>query len=77
MVLRVLVAREADEADLARLSRLEGGPDPAGLEQPVGVLVPVDLVELPEVEVVGAETAQAVLQVAERAQRGRARSSWS
>ncbi len=63
----VLVAREADEAHLAGLTRLEGGPYPALVEDPVRVLGPVDLVELPEVDVIRAEAAQAVLELAARA----------
>ena len=61
---RVLVAGEAEEADLAVLQGLEAGVDgPVLGEDPVGVVVVDDLVELPEVEVVGLEPAEAVLQV--------------
>ena len=61
---RVLVAGEAQEADLPLLLGLEGVFDrtPCG-EDPVGVVVVDDLVELPEVEMIGAEPAQAVFQV--------------
>ena len=61
---RVLVAGEAEVADLAVLERLEAGVDGAVLgEDPVGVVVVDHLVELPEVEAVGLEAAEAVLEV--------------
>ena len=47
----VLVAGEAQEADLALLQGLQAGLDGAVLgEDPVGVVVVDDLVELPEVD---------------------------
>src|SRR5204862_387383 len=61
--LRRLVAGVADEAHLALLLGLQGLGQGAPLHDPVGVVVVVDLVELPQVEDVGAKAAQGVLQV--------------
>ena len=62
--LRVLVPGEPEEADLALLLGLEGVLECSSrLEDPLGVVVVVDLVELPEVEVIGLEPAQAVFEV--------------
>ena len=60
----MLVAGEAEEADLALLLGLEGELEgTAGREDPVGVVVVVDLVELPEVEMIGPQPAEAVFEV--------------
>ena len=67
MDVRVLVAGEADEAHLARLARLEGRPQAALLEHPVGIVVVDHLMELPQVEVIGTEAPQAVVQAPLRA----------
>ncbi len=61
---RVLVAGEAEKANLALLLGLEGAFDrTTAVEDPVGVVVVDDFVKLPEIEVVGAQTSQAVLEV--------------
>ena len=64
---RVLVAREADVADLAGLARFEGGLDAAFVEDPVRVVVVDHLVELPEVEVIRLQAAEALVEVPLRA----------
>jgi hypothetical protein len=56
---RILVAGEADEADLARLARGGERLDRAALgEDAVGILEPDRLVDLHQVDVVGAESAE-------------------
>ena len=64
---RVLVAGEADEPHLAFLLRLEPLGEHALFDDPLGVVVVIDFVELPEVDAIGAQPAQAVLEALERA----------
>src|SRR2546427_13251156 len=59
---RVLVAGETDETDLARLARFERGLDSAFYEDPIGIIVVNQLVELPEVEMIRLQTAEAVFE---------------
>ena len=61
---RTLVSGEADVAHFAlRLGDLGGLDGAARLEDPLRVVVVVDLVELPEVQVVGAQAAQALVEL--------------
>ena len=61
---RALVAGEADVANETALAGFKGGLDGAArFEDPLGVVVVVDLVELPEVEVVHLEAAEAVIEL--------------
>ena len=46
-----VVAGEADVAHLALLPGLDGRPDAALVVQPFGIHVPIDLVELPEINI--------------------------
>ena len=60
----MLVAGEPDVADLALLPGLEGELEcAAGREDPVGIVVVIDLVELPEVEMIGPQPAETVFEV--------------
>jgi hypothetical protein len=60
---RGLVPGEPEEPHLPLLLRLDRLGQRTPLDDPVRVVVVVDLVELPQVEVVGAESPQTVLQV--------------
>ena len=61
------MAGEADVADEAAFASFQGSLDgAAGFEDPLGVVVVVDLVELPKVEVVHLEAAEAVIQLLAR-----------
>lgn len=62
---RVLVSGEADEANLAGLLGFESGAETSLFEDPFGVIVVVEFVELPEVDVVGVESFEAVVEVVE------------
>ena len=59
---RVFVARKTDVADLPRLLRLKRGLEAAFLDHPIRVAVIHHFVKLPQVEVVGFQTPQAVLE---------------
>ena len=61
---RAFVTGEANEANLAGLLRRHRRFDgPIGLEDPVGVVIVVDLVELPDVDHIGLQSAQAIVQL--------------
>ena len=62
---RVLVAGESHEADLAlALGLLERLHGPALGEVPIGIVLVDDLVDLPEVEMVGAEALERLVELA-------------
>ena len=62
-----LVAGESDVANQAAFACLEGRLDcTARLKYPLGVVVVVDFVELPEVQIVHAQATQAVVQLCAR-----------
>ena len=64
---RVLVPGEADEADLALALRLlEGLDGAAGREVALGVVLVDHFVDLPEVEAVGAQSSQRLLELSHR-----------
>ena len=58
---------KSDVAHLSRLACFEGRLQPALLEHPVRIVVVDDLVKLPQVDPVGAEPAQAVVEALHRA----------
>src|SRR5918997_873827 len=62
----ILVAGEADVAHLAGLARFDGGLETPFLEHPVRIVVVDDLVELPEVDAIGPQTPQAVVEALHR-----------
>ncbi len=63
---RIFVARETDEAHLARLLGFQRRLEASFVEDPIRIVVVHHLVELPQVEMVGPEPAQAFVQVLQR-----------
>src|SRR6185437_9781325 len=59
----VFVAGEADEANLAGLLSLEHLGQAAALNDPIGIVIVVYFVKLHEIDVIGAQPAQAVVDV--------------
>ena len=66
MDLRILVAGEADEANLAGFLGFESRFEAALFEDPVGIVVVDHFVELPEIEVVGLEATEGLVEIAQR-----------
>src|SRR3972149_6308700 len=59
----VLVPCKADVPYFPLLSGLDGHVDGAALENPVGIVVVVDFVELPQIDMVALQPAQAVVKM--------------
>ena len=62
----VLVAGETDVSNLAGLFGFDGCLDPPSFEHPIGIIVVVDFMELPQVQMVRLKAAKTVLQALHR-----------
>src|SRR4051794_32146465 len=60
---RILMAGESDEPNFAFLAGFERSPDSALLENPVRVVIVNELMELPQIEVVGLQSSKTVFQI--------------
>ena len=74
---RVFVSRESDEPYLTRLACLQRGLDGAPFKNPVGIVVVIDFVELPKVQVVSLQAGAGCLPDTASTSCSRARSSSS
>ena len=59
----ILMARESDKSHLALFLGSQSGFDPTFLEYPIWIVIVVELVKLPQVNIVRPQTAKTVFQI--------------